>query len=129
MNMMDNLINMFKTQNYYHRKINIGIIGAGRAGEFHVKSLLQFSHFNLKYICDCDLEKGNRLGEIYGNSCHVTNNLSELLSDSEVEAIIIASSITKQIKKFFNNWSKIFNLNHMCWKSLFRWYWKNTYLR
>lgn len=37
--------------------INICIIGAGRAGIFHVNSLLINKQYKLKYIIDVDLEK------------------------------------------------------------------------
>ena len=92
MNLMDNLIHMSNTQNFFTRKINIAIIGAGRAGSFHLQSLLQFSHFNLKYVLDSDLEKAQNLVKLYGESCIPTNNLSQVLDDVEIEAIIIASS-------------------------------------
>ena len=49
--------NLHKMRSFFKQKLNIAIIGAGRAGKFHLESLLSISHFNLKYIIDLDLQK------------------------------------------------------------------------
>lgn len=92
MNMMDNLTNIQETEHYYGSKLNIALVGAGRAGYFHIRSLLKFSSFNLKYIIDIDLEKAERLQQIYGGEIKVRQNLEEVLELEEIRCVIIASS-------------------------------------
>ena len=41
--------------------IKLAIIGAGRAGRFHVESLLMNKQFKLEYIVDLDEDKANEL--------------------------------------------------------------------
>ena len=45
--------------------INIALIGAGRAGRFHLYSLNKTRLFNLKYIVDLDLSKAIELSNDY----------------------------------------------------------------
>ncbi len=89
---MENLIHMNYMQSYYKEKINIAIIGAGRAGLFHLHSLLSISHFNLKYIIDLDINKAQNLVKIYGDECFASDNLNLVLEDKNINAVIIATN-------------------------------------
>ena len=62
---MDSLSNFSNTEYYYNEKLDIALVGAGRAGYFHLHSLLRFSAFRLKYVVDSDLDKAKRLQKIY----------------------------------------------------------------
>lgn len=90
--MMDNLTNILEMEHYYSEKLDIALVGAGRAGYFHIHSLLKFSSFNLKYIVDLDLEKAKKLQKIYGGVTEVRNNLDDVLSQKNIRCVIIASS-------------------------------------
>jgi inositol oxygenase len=90
--MMDNLSLICQMNNFYSQKLNIAIIGAGRAGYFHVQSLLRFSSFNLVYLVDTNLDKANNLQKIYGSCCQVTDDIDIMLADNSISAVIIATS-------------------------------------
>ena len=92
MNMMDNLTNILKMEHYYGKKLDIALVGAGRAGYFHTHSLLKFSSFNLKYIVDMDLNKATNLQKIYGGDVEVRQNLEDILCLENISCIIIATS-------------------------------------
>ena len=49
---------------YSDKPISLAMIGAGRAGEFHVKSLSINKQFELKYIVDTDEDKANSLSAL-----------------------------------------------------------------
>jgi inositol oxygenase len=85
-------------EHFYGEKLNLSIIGAGRAGYFHVQSLLRFSSFNLKYIVDLDLVKAATLQKIYGAQCSITDNLSTMLEDNTISAVIVATSTPTHYK-------------------------------
>ena len=48
---------------YSDEPIKIAIIGAGRAGEFHVESLSINKQFKLMFIVDTDEDKANELSK------------------------------------------------------------------
>ena len=74
----------------YIMPINICIIGAGRAGNFHVNSLLINKQYKLKYIIDLDLEKAKNLAQ--KANCKYSNDLNLILSTNEIDAVIIATT-------------------------------------
>ena len=74
--------------------INIALIGAGRAGRFHLNSLNKTRLFNLKYIVDLDLSKAIELSNDYHvnqESIKVITDINIPLQDKSIKAIIIAS--------------------------------------
>ncbi len=70
--------------------IKICIIGAGRAGKFHVNSLLINKQYKLLYIIDKDIELAEKLSNIA--NCKYHNNLDYLLKTIDFDAIIIATT-------------------------------------
>ena len=76
-----------------YEPINICLVGAGRAGEFHINSLNKSKLFNLICIIDFDLDKASNLSNKYYGKCQVSDDLDFILeSYSNINAFIIASS-------------------------------------
>lgn len=98
MNIMDTLSNFSQAEYNYGNKLEIAIIGAGRSGYFHLHSLLRFSAFKLKYIVDMDISKATKLQKIYGGKSIAINNISDVLSDTNIKAVIIATSISSHFE-------------------------------
>jgi len=70
--------------------IKIAIIGAGRAGEFHVESLSINKQFKLIFIVDTDEDKANELSK--KANCLFHNDLDWILSKTELDAVIICTT-------------------------------------
>ena len=70
--------------------IKIAIIGAGRAGEFHVESLSINKQFKLMFIVDTDEDKANELSK--KANCLFHNDLDWILSKTELDAVIICTT-------------------------------------
>lgn len=70
--------------------MTIGIIGGGMIGQVHIRNLLRDSRVRIKWICTLPLESAKELQHIF-NIPRVTINYEEVLEDSEVEAIVIAT--------------------------------------
>lgn len=86
-----------------HKVIKICIVGAGRAGEFHVKSLLTMKNFELLYIIDPDIHKANKLA--YTANCAAGNSLDWVMVGMSFDAIIICTPTNTHyelIKKCLN---------------------------
>ena len=72
-----------------NQTINLAIIGAGRAGAFHVQSLSINKQYNLKYIVDLDEYKAKQLSKIA--KCNYSNNLEEVLN-TDIHCVIICTT-------------------------------------
>ena len=70
--------------------IKIAIIGAGRAGEFHVESLSINKQFKLMFIVDVDEDKANELSK--KANCLFHNDLDWILCKVELDAVIICTT-------------------------------------
>ena len=70
--------------------IKLCIIGAGRAGEFHVNSLSINKQFKLEYIIDLDENKAKNLS-VRAN-CNFTNDLDWALNNVDFNAVIISTT-------------------------------------
>ena len=70
--------------------IRIAIVGAGRAGEFHVESLSINKQFKLSYVIDLDEDKAVELSS-KAECCYHTD-LDWVLSNGEIDAVIICTT-------------------------------------
>lgn len=75
---------------FSEKAINLCIVGAGRAGEFHVNSLMINKQYNLKYIIDLDEEKALKLSK--KAECKYTNDLKWAYCNVDFDAIIICTT-------------------------------------
>ena len=88
------------------KKINLGIIGAGRVAGHHLKALKENNNFNVQCICDLDISKAYNYVKEYKLSYY--NHYEEMLSKEknlDLVAIITPSGMhyehSKQILKNF----------------------------
>jgi inositol oxygenase len=70
--------------------ICIAIVGAGRAGEFHVESLSINKQFDLRYIIDINEDKASDLSK--KAQCSFHNDLEWVLRETDIEAVIISTT-------------------------------------
>ena len=74
------------------RKVNMAVIGTGRMGSVHVRNIARLiPEVNLVGICDIRLEVAQAVADECGIQ-RVVKDYHELLADTELEAILIASS-------------------------------------
>ena len=71
----------------YDKKINIGLVGLGYLGQFHLKHLMNLSQFNLKGIFDINDDHGSKIAT--KNKLSLFNNYNDLIQN--VEAVCIAT--------------------------------------
>lgn len=69
------------------KKIKFGVIGAGKIGTFHTRTLSKMDGVELVGVCDTNLERAKTLAQEY--SCKPFTEYSELLKN--VEAVIVAA--------------------------------------
>ena len=88
------------------KKINLGIIGAGRVAGHHLKALKENNNFNVQCICDLDISKAHNYAKEYKLSYY--NHYEEMLSKEnnlDLVAIITPSGMhyehAKEILKNF----------------------------
>ncbi len=72
--------------------IKVGVIGCGYWGPNLVRNFVQISESEVKYGCDLDEEKLKRIKSLYPD-VQITKNYKELLDDSDVDAIAIATTV------------------------------------
>ena len=63
-----------------YSQLDAVVIGAGRAGEFHINSFNRTKLFNLRFIVDYDLNKADKLRKKYYGKCDISDNLDLLLN-------------------------------------------------
>ena len=73
-----------------NKVVKLCIIGAGRAGEFHVNSLSSNKHFKLLYIIDFDSKKAQELAN--KACCSYNNSLDWVLLNVEFDAVLICTT-------------------------------------
>lgn len=74
----------------FMNKINIGIIGLGYWGPNFARIVAQSSTANLKWCCDLDKQKLERMKNLYP-ATQLTEDYRKILADPEVKAVIIAT--------------------------------------
>lgn len=71
-------------------ELNVAVIGAGYWGPNLARNLRTSPDWNLRAICDLDIERAQRVADGIGGA-PVTSSLDEVLVDPEVDAIAIAT--------------------------------------
>ena len=69
--------------------IRVGLLGTGRIGSLHAKTIASHRESNLCTVSDIDSESANRLGLQHGA---VVKPANEVVSDPNIDAILIATS-------------------------------------
>ncbi|MBL8231907.1 MAG: Gfo/Idh/MocA family oxidoreductase [Bryobacterales bacterium] len=78
-------------------KIQIGIIGAGGRGRFHVGDLSKLKGENIAIVALCDVHRpdldalAERAGTVFGTTVKKTAEYREMLANPEVDAVILAA--------------------------------------
>lgn len=79
-------------------KIGVGVIGTGRIGKLHIEHLSQnIPEAELIAICSLDTETAQILAEQF-NIPKVTSDYRTLLDDSQIDAVIVASSTDTHVE-------------------------------
>ncbi len=71
--------------------VGIAVVGAGAWGKNHIRVFSEIPNVHLKYICDSDPSRLNKLQKSYPQT-KMVENLSPILQDPEIKGIVIASS-------------------------------------
>lgn len=69
--------------------LHICVVGLGRAGNFHLTSIERMDGLELHSVVDTDADLAQREGEARG--CKWSTQLTELLTDDALDAVIVAS--------------------------------------
>ena len=99
----------------YKNKLVVGIIGLG-VGAFHLKNSLTYKNCKVKYICDTNKEKLFYYKKKF-NIQFATNFFDDVVSDKEINTIIIASNDSDhayQVSKALKNNKHVFIEKPMC---------------
>lgn len=95
-----------------NKKMSVGVIGAGRIGRIHIENILRrIPEVSLKSVADLKIDNdlkswANKIG-----IPNLINNPSDIINDSEIDVIIIASSTNSHselIQKAANTQKSIF---------------------
>ena len=83
------------------KKINLGLIGAGRVAGHHLKALKNNNSFNVKCICDLNISKAKEYSKKYKLACY--NHYKEMLDNEpslDLVAIITPSGMHYEHSKY-----------------------------
>lgn len=78
-------------------RIQIGLIGAGGRGRFHVSDLARLKEENIGIVAICDVHRpdldglAEKAGTVFGTTVRKTADYRELLANSDVDAVILAA--------------------------------------
>ncbi len=72
--------------------IKVAVIGCGYWGPNLIRNFIQIPESKVKYCCDLDEKKLERIKSLYPGP-RVTRDCQEILSDATVEAIAIATPV------------------------------------
>lgn len=71
--------------------MKLALIGCGRWGKNYLKTVNAIEGCELKWACDLDYEKLNQAVDVYPQT-RFTENKADILNDSEVQGVIIATT-------------------------------------
>lgn len=78
--------------------ISVGVIGTGRIGQLHIQHLSQnIPAAELTAICSLDTESAEDLAKQF-NIPKITSDYSSLMADSQIDAVIVASSTDSHVQ-------------------------------
>ena len=69
--------------------LTVGLIGAGRIGRIHAKTIVQYDGSQLVAVADSVYENAKNLAKTYGVN---PTSVDEIFKDNSIESILIASS-------------------------------------
>ena len=73
------------------KKLNLGVIGAGRIGKVHIATLVQnVPQAEVVSIADVNLDSANKVANMFGITS-VFSNYMDVINQPEVEAVVICS--------------------------------------
>lgn len=70
--------------------VKLALIGCGKWGKNYLKTLTAIESCELKWACDLDCKKLNQFAPVYPRT-KFTENRADILNDSEVQGVIIAT--------------------------------------
>ncbi len=70
-------------------RIRIALVGLGRAGSFHLRSLTGSENAELRWVFDTEVAIRDAAAKRYG--CRAAGHFEEVLNDSAVDAVIVAT--------------------------------------
>lgn len=71
--------------------IKLALIGCGKWGKNYLKTVTAIEGCELKWVCDLDYQKLNEAAPVYPQT-RFTENKEDILNDSEVQGVIIATT-------------------------------------
>lgn len=71
--------------------IKLALIGCGKWGKNYLKTVTAIEGCELKWACDLDCEKLNQAAAVYPQT-RFTENKADIMNDSEVQGVIIATT-------------------------------------
>jgi predicted dehydrogenase len=77
--------------------IKLALIGCGKWGKNYLKTVTAIEGCELKWACDIDYEKLNQAAPVYPQT-RFTENKEDILNDSEVQGVIIATTSDSHYK-------------------------------
>tara|TARA_B100001778_G_scaffold295627_1_gene267983 strand:+ start:331 stop:1254 length:924 start_codon:yes stop_codon:yes gene_type:complete len=84
-------------------KINIGVIGIGYLGKYHLEKFLSHRRCRVEWIVDADLKKTNIN---LTKDIKITDDYREILNDIDAVSIVTPTSCHFEIAKFFLSYKK-----------------------
>lgn len=73
-----------------NKKLGIAVVGAGYWGPNLIRNFASHTQTELLWVCDRDLDRARRAAAAYP-SAQITENVNDLLNDSKVHAVAIAT--------------------------------------
>ena len=70
-------------------KLNVALLGLGRAGRFHIQSIQSIPGINLRCVVDVDEPLARRLAKEL--ECDYSTDVDGPLGQADVDAVIVAS--------------------------------------
>jgi predicted dehydrogenase len=76
---------------YNKKVINLGVIGCGYWGPNLIRNFNNINGFNVKYACDLDIDKLNKIKQKY-REINIVTDYKRILNDEDVSCVIISTS-------------------------------------